>query len=453
MNVVPSVPSIFAVADIRRVQDFILETDRLVQMRGASRVFWTVCRMTSIVTAECGGQTTSDRGGHFVARLNDPEGAERWGLLVRAAFVRATGLPGERLVVGTGATEAEAFRAAAERKRVPAFDEVVGAPLARPCDQCGRRPAAMYLEAPGGVRLRSCKVCEKRTLAGREALKDLWDEIGLAPDGLGANLTQFAERSRPRGYLATLVADGNSIGEHLLRQAANPDEGAAFREALTRAVKDAVKVAAHEVDSRTPRGLLPLWVGGDDVVFVVHPQNALLAAEVFVREFAVLLKDFGVTMSAGVVVAHADHPFTELHALGESLLQETKASVRADWGHGLVAGGIDIEVVKESVVVSLRDRRETEGRRHLRPMAVPRPNQQLPDSFTDMTLSHAIETVGKLLEMEAPRSAIRALSGVKRPENLPASVHLVLGEAEVSNRLETVRELFELRRAGWKERR
>ena len=129
------------------------------------------------------------------------------------------------------------------------------------------------------------------------------------------------------GYLALIHADGNSVGS-----GAGKSERAAFfhqnRVLLRRAVKNAID--SHCPDTgRAP--LIPLMLGGDDLLLVTRAEIALPFVVTLCEELDALQKErngFKLTLGIGVVFAKHTIPIHRLHEVAEQLATSAKRRFR-----------------------------------------------------------------------------------------------------------------------------
>jgi hypothetical protein len=443
--------NVWIVADVRRVQDFITESDRLSQMRGASRMLDALADPVDALTHPFEGVVHQARGGRFVVEV-PADSTSAWCSGMRALFAQETGLPPDRLTIGTGSDQPAAFVAAGAAKQRAVLGESTSLALARPCEVCGRRPANGRRTFLRDEVLRICKVCDMRARAARTTAKDIWTDVGVTAETVSGDLSRFAKHSRPRGMVAVVVADGNSIGKAITNASTKgPEEAKKLSDALTAAVRKALLRATENTEQG---GLLPLWVGGDDAVFVVRPQDAFRATAAFVAGFADAMSADELTMSAGVVICNASMPFHQVHRLGDELLDGVKARVRAGWGCGLAAGGMDVEVVHESVI-GTRDERRTDrhGTGHLRPLAVvPAPGDDTAPSgprrgpLGDLTMAEVVAMADTLIGTAVPRGAVRDLRHDSAIPLVEPEIVAIFHEAKAADRFETLREVFEILR-------
>lgn len=271
-------------------------------------------------------------GGHFEAQF--ASGAEAFS--DAAGQLLRSNLPGLR------------FRVAIDREprtksRVHLSTEL---PVLAPCEWTGRGLASAIVEQGDERPAVSLEVAQRHEAARRA-------EDGKAVDvaSLLSAETKLQKLERPQelkelvgnGYLALIHVDGNGVGSGLGKD--KPDsECAAFfhrnRVLLRRAVK-------KTVDDHCPNlgiaPLIPLMLGGDDLLLVTRAEIALPLVVTLCEELDALQRDsngFKLTVGVGVVFAKHTIPIHRLHEVAEQLASSAKRRFR----------GFKDEEAKRSVV-------------------------------------------------------------------------------------------------------
>ncbi|MBP6472073.1 MAG: hypothetical protein KA773_16615 [Chloroflexi bacterium] len=238
-------------------------------------------------------------------------------------------------------------------------------PYARQCQSCGRRPAASAQAGIVGEPARYlCQVCGENGRHGR-AHKSTWNEqfvrwcqkqhaISLeAPKA--DDLHVIGESSK--GYIGYIYADGNRIGKRL-EQAATLTEYSQLSANLGQATETAVYAALFKnlyqpKDNKT----LPfeiITIGGDDVLLIVPAYAALPVARDICADFGaamtpLALNGLSPSMSAGVVIAQDSNPIYFIHDLARQLLKSAKKGRRDQSGAAL-----DFMVLKSQSTLATR---------------------------------------------------------------------------------------------------
>jgi len=188
-------------------------------------------------------------------------------------------------------------------------------PHARQCQSCGRRPAAdIQAGIPGEPPRYLCQVCSANGKAGRDK-KSWWNEqfVAWAEENHQVRLTapqandlhEIGEVAK--GYIGYIYADGNSIGKRL-EQANSLQEYSQLSQKLGQAAETAVYAALYQnlIQTRT-NDVLPfeiITIGGDDVLLIVPAHAALAIAQD-------ICADFGAQMAN---LALADQPAPSMSA-------------------------------------------------------------------------------------------------------------------------------------------
>jgi hypothetical protein len=329
---------------VQRIGEYLTRVPKLKQLRGASAAISAATRLDGSPwddlrdTAVRPNPETGEADGvlHLVvADGQDPDRAARAVLSVLRAA-----LPGAQLTATWAAASdyPSAFRAmhagAAEPVTwLPATNEF---PVARPCgnrggdDQgCGQRPGG----SDGVADL--CPDCRRRAGSGSGAsggrAETLLAELGRPVREI-ARLCPRDERPPRSNHVATVAIDGNGVGGYFARLIEEGD--AEKRRSVSRALKDATErafaEAAHHVSRGGQVGVIPVVLGGDDVVAIVAAVDAWDFVLSFQQAFdaqlvARLGAGTGISASAGLVFHHAKAPITTNVALADDLMRRAKA--------------------------------------------------------------------------------------------------------------------------------
>lgn len=208
-------------------------------------------------------------------------------------------------------------------------------PVARPCggrsrdgDQgCGQRPGAGEQGSPTPL----CPDCRKRTRRGTSRAESLLDAIGTQMTELKD--LPVGERPPESNHIASVAMDGNGVGALFgrLLSGKSSTHPQVVSEALSAATVRAFGAAASElatVDRAVP--LIPVTLGGDDVVVIVAAVDAWPFVQSFQREFTAALQEqlgddaAGLSMSAGIVFHQVKEPITQTIAMADELMRHAK---------------------------------------------------------------------------------------------------------------------------------
>ena len=212
-------------------------------------------------------------------------------------------------------------------------------------------------------------------------------------------LEDIADYSNPANYIAFMYADGNRMGETVKSLGITfPDDDSAklayraFSQVVDRATREA---AVESVMETLGPGTLKGWnryipaefimAGGDDLMLVVPAHHGLEVALLFIEKFqekTIGLQHFlieeghlpkpfaerGLTTSAGVVIAHAHYPVSDLMILAADLMKQAKvksaglATTLSPTKDVDETGTLDFMVVTEAGTETVKDRRKREYR-------------------------------------------------------------------------------------------
>ncbi len=259
-------------------------------------------------------------GGHFEAQFSN--GAE--------AFADAAGqllrpsLPGLRFRISVDCVERQ-------RSQVHLSTEL---PVLAPCEWTGRGLASSIVEQgddePPAVGL---DIARRHEAAKRTEDGTAVDVASLlrATTKLAPLKAKELEEVAGAGYLALIHADGNGVGSGAGETDA---ERARFffrnRVLLRRAAQAAINTACEGETKRAP--LIPLMLGGDDLLLVCRAEKALTFVVKLCEELAALQREdasgFELTLGVGVVIAKHTIPIYRLHEVAEQLTGSAKRRFR-----------------------------------------------------------------------------------------------------------------------------
>lgn len=374
-------PPALLVADTDATQSYVFESNKLPEIRGASRQLDDLNRQIGRLVAEAGHQCIYAGGGGLLA-LVPPEAAPDLAAQIETLYPQVTGtatitaawrpLPADYHQYRFGDLAAWAghwLRARKENKPAPPFFEVL--PHQARCQSCQKRPvdAGLLGKYPDGWQL--CAICQgKRAVQQREAWFGRFETaLKTNPEWLRAyfattttdpvdpqSISEIgaAAQGRP-GYVGFIYLDGDGIGRRLQSidtPAAYGEFSQKLRQTTTQAVYAALarnlQPTLVEADEfRGARGgqvlIHPfeiLAIGGDDLLLMVPAHVALpIALEIgqaFGQTMSAGMAE-PVSMSAGVVLADNRTPIRVLRDLAGQLLKEAKK---------LAGGGLDFHVLK-----------------------------------------------------------------------------------------------------------
>ena len=259
-------------------------------------------------------------GGHFEACFADESGANRF---AEAASIRLdTVVPGLRYAVSVDGKEI--IRNCRELS--------IELPVLAPCQWTGRGVASLEIHQGADryqVALEVSRRHDAAKYAGSGRAEDLASRLMAA---VRPNLNRpetFEELAGP-GYMAVVHADGNGVGESAPKEAS---ARAKYHHRNRVLLRRALRAAIQEVCPETGMApLIPLMLGGDDLLVLCRAKIALNFVEALCRNLEVLQQDRGndfyLTLGVGIVFAKPSVPFHRLHAVAENLASSAKRRFR-----------------------------------------------------------------------------------------------------------------------------
>lgn len=390
--------------DTDRIKEYVFATGNLRDIRGASALLDELNRIEmSVQVKEAAPEAkviyAHGGSGMFVVSAENVEKARSAvEKLYREATVSATvtGVFAELPENTTSDVEITCVRnilkqrLRAAKERNPEYSVMITSPLFKLCESCGTFYATESFQGPEGEE-KICRSCLLKKEKDKEIKNNiiqwinrlpnlkaerndpLWKRLiaSLAEEGYPfsremnrpESLEELGELSKPRGYLALLVADGDNMGSRM-DSLKNMNEIKEFARIVDQAVYNALLKAINkylrpiEEDNYLPFDILLL--GGDDLVLVTRAQSALDAAICLVEEFSSLTGNFfnpPLTLSASVVIAHSHYPFSALLRLADSGLKfaKKKAAQLRKNGEILKTGLINFLATSSTSCVNYED--------------------------------------------------------------------------------------------------
>lgn len=276
-------------------------------------------------------------GGHFEAQF--ASGADAFA--DAAGQLLRSGLPGlrfeSRIDVGEGPLE----------RRTKSWVHLsTDLPVLAPCEWTGRGLASNIVKQGDEPHAVSLDVAQRHEAGKRTENGKAVDVASLLSDTTKLRSLKRAQELKElvdNGHLALIHADGNGVGSGLGKDKPDSERAAFFhrnRVLLRRAVKKAVDDHCPDT-GRAP--LIPLMLGGDDLLLVTRAEIALPFVVTLCEELDALQKDsngFKLTVGVGVVFAKHTIPIHRLHEVAEQLASSAKRRFR----------GFKDEEAKRSVV-------------------------------------------------------------------------------------------------------
>ncbi len=214
-----------------------------------------------------------------------------------------------------------------------------------PCEWTGRGLASSVIQQGADRPAVSLDVARRHEAARRAeegSAQDLASLLGKTTKLANLQRAQELEDLAGEGYLALIQADGNGIGGAAPR---NDVERAAFfhrnRVLLRRALKEAIDASCGE-KGQAP--LIPLMVGGDDLLLICRAEIALPFVVTLCERLAAFQRGktngLELTLGVGVVIAKHTIPIHRLHEIAERLAGSAKRRFRGYRDAGMTARSV-----------------------------------------------------------------------------------------------------------------
>ncbi len=291
-------------------------------------------------------------------------------------------------------------------------------PVLAPCSWTGHGLASVLVEQGDERPTVSLDVaCRHKAAKKTEdgSAVDLASLLSATTKLKGLSRAQELKELVGSGYLALVHADGNSVGSGAPKSDCGSDRAKFFhrnRVLLRRALKKSID--AHGPDQgRAP--LIPLMLGGDDLLLVCRAEIALPFIVTLCKELDKFQRDdgdgFKLTLGVGVVFAKHTIPIHRLHEIAEQLAGSAKRRFRGFTENGGVGRSvIDWAVysttwVDDPMEVRRRDWLRSEG--DDKRVLSQRPVDVLGEHLD--TLEGLVGAAKSLVLVHAPRSQLRYL--------------------------------------------
>lgn len=360
--------------DTGGIQEFIFESNRLRDIRGASALLGEVNRemVPEIVRGYQGAHIIRSSGGVSIIGLNSKQDAEQLQREIDRLYARF--IPGAALYSGVVESNSDdtvaallsrlSYKTSITQGSKPRRDFLVTAvsPMVQFCQSCGNRPVEHQSKIIDERQL-ICRVCYTKRMYGTRArsgdakhgplgrfihsdiLKQTW---GSKVNNWEAIIPEdfSAIGAASNGEIAMILADGNRLGQ-LLRSITDFATYKKFSKELADAVEAAVfeTLCLYPAESTKAGGHALPWelvfLGGDDVLLITAANIAMDVAILLMQKVeektAELLKSIKlqdtdrkhIDMGAGVVIAPSHFPLVTLFGLAQSLEKSAKRKAYA----------------------------------------------------------------------------------------------------------------------------
>lgn len=207
-------------------------------------------------------------------------------------------------------------------------------PVLAPCEWTGRGLASAIVEQGDERPAVSLDVAQRHEAARRTEDATAVDVASLLSAKTKLQTLERAQELKElvgNGYLALIHADGNGVGSGLGKDKSDSERAAFFhrnRVLLRRAVQKAID---EYCPATGPAPLIPLMLGGDDLLLVARAEIALPFVVTLCAELDALQREttgFKLTLGVGVVFAKHTIPIHRLHEVAEQLASSAKRRFR-----------------------------------------------------------------------------------------------------------------------------
>ncbi|MBC6949463.1 hypothetical protein DWB58_16165 [candidate division KSB1 bacterium] len=351
-------------ADADQIQNLLFRSSHLREVIGGSMMLSRFCKeetnpaLAKIITDFHGNVIIND-GGSFRLTLGSDKEAKDFLECLADLFREETG--GTLTVAGPIEYNDGEFRSKNETLQLELLNAKyyrTGAeaepqlPVSAFCTSCGIGLAAQYArpawELPGEEKTYLCNHCydkaEDKLLKAHFFYQDYRDAIKKKH---AADFNKFLENPKDPAeligsldatqYVGYVLADVNGMGRHFNRRESpedltklSNDLTAALWASLAAPIPDLIKrlrerksgerELIEKLENRMP--IVPLILGGDDVLALVPARYALDIGSRFGEEFEKHMN--GITIGVAVIICQKHYPYTLAYERGHKLLEQAK---------------------------------------------------------------------------------------------------------------------------------
>ncbi len=362
--------------DTDRIKDYVFATGRLAEIRGASGLLEELNRRQTnqtILAVSSSADIVYSNGGSALALVPTSE-ARSIITAVEALYRRETltaTISGVNIPYEPdqpfGEQVREAFACLRRVKDEKGLEpHMLVSPWLRICDACGQYPAS---HADGDELI--CTACNIKRTHGTQQRGIFWQEFLEAAQRVGDNrwrddhfprdLDDIAAVSRPPGYVGFLYADANNMGK-ILGGLQTRNDYEVFANKVDRLTRDVVHQALRRyaqprmVGGREVAPFEILLMGGDDLMLITAADLAVdMALDIvssYERRALTETRHDLLTLSLGLVLAHARFPIRAMCDLASDLLKSAKrvGGSALDFAVVTAAGSRNLEWLRDEVL-------------------------------------------------------------------------------------------------------
>ena len=380
-------------ADADKIQDFLFRSARLRQISGGSQMLIqfeeTIRELLKHHNQSDPNAAIVNNGGNLRVYFDELQEANSFKINLAEAYRRHTGasltvVGPESYDPGTPSGFTSANRKLrlqlleAKQKEVGEIDsEHVG--IMALCASCGQALAELHATLPGEESSQArylCQPCfDKADSRQRQAFyRQLTDRLDRNFDTFSASAgdaTDEVAQLDSKGYVAYLLADGNGMGELFSGCNSEPELtrlSDKLQDSMWRSLAQTLDLFLAQVEinddlaRRMKKGnnqneeilpIVPLIIGGDDLLALIPAQYALDIAREFCESFQTLMSQPGkrITIAASVVICKSNYPYKLAYERAHHGLEHTKEVVKqlAEDG-GPTLSGVTFEIITGNAI-------------------------------------------------------------------------------------------------------
>lgn len=152
-------------------------------------------------------------------------------------------------------------------------------------------------------------------------------------------------------WIAVIHADGNGLGQMVRQVGSNPERLKEFSENLNTSTVEAAH-AAYEQFHFPPQDKIPIRpvvLGGDDMTVICRADLAIPYVETFIRQFEEKTKH-QMTVCAGIAFIKSSYPYYYGYELAEQLCKRAKKDAKRNLSNGLMPSCFQFYKVQDSFI-------------------------------------------------------------------------------------------------------
>ncbi|MBT9174769.1 MAG: hypothetical protein DDT22_00430 [candidate division WS2 bacterium] len=343
--------------DTDKIKQYIYSVGKLKQIRGASSILAKLNKKEQVEqrVSSYGGKCIYAGGGQVMAIFNSDEKADEFIRAEQAKYEESdasiTGIKEEHINSFNEVVKKAQIKLRRAKEEKVLKSHLITSPFFKTCQLCGVNPASKIKYEKF-----ACTVCEKKIDKGEEVrekpaenpiYKEFlnymksnpadpeWEKAKFTED-----LSELGKLSEPENYLGFIYADGNRIGERLLKLTTEK-QYQEMSETVEKGLQESVFESLRNCIPKPSNRKIPfefVILGGDDLILLTPAQKAIpIALEILTKfekktkAFANKIDEEKFTLSTGVIIAHSKFPIVSFTKLAEDLLKSAKKLNKEKW--------------------------------------------------------------------------------------------------------------------------